>query len=274
MSKSQAEQNPCLLEAYLFSKPYGSQRYENFLKEEFLNDLLCAFGKEIPLFKDADKSPKLSIKFNNIYTSYNSYILRHFAQPRTCADVTLTAEIFEDGSARFFIPLERANQGRLIRHDLYPDSKYIAEFNQILDNFIKSYDLVNIVDAYHLFSTFFILFNQYMDFMKSRGIAGQSNVRMRVKDCWRVLLYLNDDNYIQYIKKHGLPICQKDCIEIPEFRDGHAIPIGRDRESAIQLVAFLLQYLGYPMSHQIKSFPEGLTQYLFLLSKQSSERPE
>jgi len=274
MSKSQAEQNPCLLEAYLFLKPYGAQRYEGFLKEKFLNDLLAAFRKEIALFEGVDKSPELSIKFNNICTSYNSYILRHFVQPRTCTNVTLTVEIFNDGSAKFFIPLVNIYQGGVVGSDFYGDSKSLREFNQILDKFTSPVDSIKIIDAYQLFYVFYILFNQYVDFMNNRGIIGDLNVRMRVKDCWKVLLYLDDESYVQYIKDHGLPICQKDYIEIPEFYDGHAISTGRDRKSARLLLAFLLQFLGYPMSHQIKSLPEGLTQYLFLLSKQSSERPE
>jgi len=274
MSKSQAEQNPCLLEVYLFLKPYGAKRFEGFLKEEFLNDLQAAFRKEVPLSKDADKFPGVSIKFDNIYTSYNSYILRHFIEPQTCTNVTLTVELFGDGSAKFFIPLENINQGRLVRHDIYGNSGCIGEFNQILDGFISSFDLLNIIDAYHLFCVFYVLFNQYVDFINSKKIVGQLNVRLRIKDCWKVLLYLNDESYVQYIKDHGLPICQKDSIEVPEFFNGRAISVGRDRKSAVQLVASLLQYLGYPMSHQIKSFPDGFSQYLFLLSKWSSERRE
>ncbi len=269
MSKGQKEQNSCFLEIYLFFKPFNSFTFKDFLQKSFFLNMQKVLNEDVTIFGKDAKSIKGGISFNNIYTSFDSYILRHFQRPSAGIDVTLTIEIFRNGNAKFLIPFEKLQPGIEGQSHVYEYSEYIGEFEDLIHYHIPNpQNLLNVVDAYKVFFIVSILFGKYIEFLKGHKIPGSLYLRMRVSNCWRVLLYFDDEAYIHYIKEYGLPICQKESIEVPQFSEGHAIPIEVKSNSILNPIVFLFQFLGYPLSHQIDSFHD-IAQYMFGLSKSS-----
>ncbi len=251
MSKYQDEQNICFLEAYFYTKPSQHFFFDNFYSKTFFNKLKNTFSAPTTLIAEPMKA---SFPFNSIYSSFNSYILRYLGEPRNSIDLGFTIEVFESGSAKMLIPL--AQHDINTDHNKLPntlqDSSIYRKFKRIV--FENRGGYLRLIDGYNFFCMVAILFNQYYQLLREEKFQKGLLARFRLTNTWRTILYLDDENYLKFLEEHGLPICLKSDVEIPEFTRGNAILIDKLTHPDINLACVLIESLGYPIS----LFPESL----------------
>lgn len=259
MSELQSNQRHCFLEAYFMTFPLDSFYFSNFYTKEFFSETKEVFSTPVPfILKDITSQ----IGFNSSYSSVDSYILRHTTYDNS-VDFGLTVEIFENGNAKIFIPTSNlpSSMGHLL---VFKDS---IHFNKFLKLILQESQFIRVIDGYHLFISFVTLFSQYYNLLRNHEFNNDLLVRFRITESWRTLLYFDNEQYLSFIEKSGIPLCLKSELELPEFYKGKGIHVENpDQNSSFSLVGYLFEALGFPIS----AIPEtmyGLGKYIVGLSK-------
>ncbi len=120
---------------------------------------------------------------------------------------------------------------------------------------------VDVIDGFQLFTSFGIVFNQYVKLLRSEGYRGQLLARFRVTNAWRKVLFMDHSSYLEFVEKYGYPIGQKSHVEVPEFRSGRNIIVDTRMDAYIKPFAFLIEGLGLP-AHALAKCIRGLPDYL------------
>jgi hypothetical protein len=263
MSNLQAEQRQCFLEAYFYISPFETFRFRDFYRKQFIDELREVFSTPVS-FIAAPMTACLS--FDNLHTSSRSYVLRHLPQRRTSIDLGLTIELFESGNMKMLIPMPQLPTAFPLDSlpEIYQDSVHYETFLDMLTEDESKF--VKVIDGYTFFVSFIILFNQYCRLLKGHKVRKGLKARFRFSESWRTLLYFDDEQYLDFLKEYGLPICLKSEIEILEFNDGRGIPIELEQSSALFSISIMYQALGFPLAFVPESM-YGLGKYVVGLSK-------
>lgn len=261
ISQLQAEEHQCWLEAYFYTLPFDRFRFNDFHTKGFFHKLQEIFSTPVPLIALPYQG---HILFSNCYTSDRSYILRELPKPTDCIRLGLTVELFENGNVKMLIPVPSLPSTQIgVFTPLYAESvHYKAFLNMILQHGPQ----LRVIDGYRLFTIFAVLFGQYCDLLKNQHCGYALKARLKFSECWRTLLYLDDGQYLEFLKEHGLAICPKSHIEIPEFRAGNGIPATLEQSSGTYLICRMYEALGLPLAFVSESM-YGLGNYIQGLSK-------
>lgn len=256
MSKLQADSNQCLLEAYFWGTPFRQIRFEDFHTKEFFAQLKSSFGTQVPILV---KEITSDLGLNKLSSGGSSYLLRQ-RQPGQELMLGLTLEIFGNGSMRLFFPMPQINivDGNDPTQIAYTKSQYFKQFMGIIPQDDRKF--LRVIDGYKLFTIIHVLIGQYCRFLESKNSDAEILMKVRLSDCWRTLLYLDDSSYLDFIKENGLPIGSKSEVEFPAG-EGYGLPIKLVPNSATTIICNLYEALGLPLPFMEDSL-SGIGKYL------------
>ncbi len=232
----------------IFLSPYPLGMIERFelTSQDGLEHLLKRSRETIPLVKGGNEAslPLGYLPFQQGRAMLNSVFLKQInTNANQITQNSLSMELFDDGRARFFIPLHiikvtdgqrvssevRARQVRAILEDhLHQDSDfYLAKF----------FDLTS------LWQAVLVLANFYLDWVKDDlPLIHNFRVLIRGKGLWRTVAFVDDDRWAEHVRTFHIPLMANDEVKIPEERrEGAIIETG---ESLASLWGTLLPLIG------------------------------
>lgn len=271
-SNSQS-QTDIFLEFYVFLNN-SKFRFKDFHSKNFFENIKNHFNKEIEIIPSPDDNKAFSgnITFKNILPSYNSYILRN----KSSTNVYNNIELFNDGNFKLLMNLpilsqKNSNSNRLNFYPYDSESSYKSFNKDLYDyfgEFLNKFDkddkkVLQIIDANEFIPSFIIIVNLYKKLLKDHNYDDELLIRIKLRNCWRTVLFFDNIEYINYIEKNDLPICLKNEIELPEFTNfNHFIYNIKDLESWI-FIHFILEALGFPLIHEVEFYIESLRDFVF-----------
>ena len=239
-SVGQAKEDVAHVELYMFPSPLDSFQFPLFKEEQFFNSLAkAAFDTSTVKLVDGESPIEmtLGLGLNNILTSHDSYILR----PVNCESITrkgLTLELFKNGGVKVLMPLNQFKMNS--PPEKYSDSiileklldKYAPSLNG-MDSFdSRSSDkrdlndvllFVRLLDGEELILVMMYICSFYRSILVNNGLEDGIDIgfRARVNNCWRKVIFFNDDTFLDFVEKYELPCNPKDNVEMPRFVDGN-----------------------------------------------------
>ena len=133
-----------------------------------------------------------SLLFSNIYSAYDSYILRNTENKHYRTEqIGCSVEIFKNGNFKFILPINIINIDD------------IDECNNFYDEKLKICDIASSM------LNFNTVLNQYKRLLKKHDFNGKMYIRLNLKNCLYLTTYLDDDEFKKYISKNDIPISFK-----------------------------------------------------------------
>jgi hypothetical protein len=201
----------------IFVSPYPLGLIDKF--EEFLDDDLENF---LVLSKDQLHIMKIhsdpvtgNIPFNSCQPTHCSVILRQ-TTPSLAAYNSLSMELFIDGRAKFFIPIQ-----------------YLSDFKKMVLNQIESQEVKELLwsiwredkemhtnhlhffDIAQLWLVIACLFTYYFEWLKHEPLLDELKISIIADGVWRSVPFFDDDKWAEHIKKFGLPVMLNKSVQIP-----------------------------------------------------------
>ncbi len=237
MPEWQVKEKKCFLEAYFYALPFDAFKFSDFFSNNFFDKFRRNFSE--PFIYEPDKPNKqVKILFNNFYTSYNSYILRHIPINISPIVINLTLELFENGNLKMFIPVPNISPSIHTNYEFCNNDFWETLIRKIKQRTFK------VIDGHKFFVLFATLFNQYRKFLKENGFQNFLKARYKLSQTFGTLVYFDDGGYVDSLQRNP-PICIKQEIEIPEFNNGNLIPIDIEQDSAeISIMNVIFRSLG------------------------------
>jgi hypothetical protein len=252
MSKQQKEKDLAFIELYFFTLPIATKFFSNFYSMEFADSLRRHFLKPVNFIENLPLSSNIDITF--FQASSGSYILRPEQAKYNPQLITVIIEIFEDHSCKIILPIE----------ELAPKA---AANNLHLTEILKKIDPIptRIMDGYTFTIRFLTIVEQYIALVASQSKDIKLGFRIKLTNIWNKVLYIDDEGYLEYVKKHGLPLSLKDEIEMPEFKGTLRFEFN-DRPNAITLLRYIYEALGVP-GYEMPEFFNNFGNFINSLQK-------
>jgi hypothetical protein len=244
----------------IFLSPYPPEMIERFeiTSQDGLERLLKRSRTPIPLVSEDEKEsrPLGNVPFQQGRAMLNSVFLKQInPNANQVIQNSLSMELFDDGRARFFIPLQtmkvidgetvssevRSRQARVVLEELLRQDNdlYLAKF----------FDLTS------LWKIVLTLANFYLDWMKDDlSLIHNFRAVLHGKELWRTVAFVDDDRWAEHVRTFHLPIMANKEVEIPEERrEGFLIDIN---ESPKALWSVLLPLVGLMFGLPIETLQE------------------
>ncbi|MBN2541826.1 ATP-binding protein [bacterium] len=255
------------MEMYFYVLPFDKQKYRDYHSAKFFDDLKEAFSQAPDYVTDPGKN---DIVFQNIFTSVNSYVIRHVQQDDKASDYTgLTLELFENGNAKVVIPIPKLPT--IFPFVFIPDIFQESELYKVFLDRMSEEDakVLRIINGFKFFMVFATVFHQYCTLLHNHNFSKGLNVRLRFTDLRGALVFFDDAEYLNLVEKWGYPTCQKERIEIPPFRDGNLIQINAEQDSLYSLLGIVFEALGFSLGMAPENL-YGLSNVIQGLSKSTA----
>ena len=202
MTNSESEEP--ILEIYVNTKPFNKWFIEDFNKKDFIR--MFSGSKTV---KEGETSFNTHIPFDTLSTFHQGIYLRQIRN-KDLAFNGLTFEMDVFGNAKFFIPLERL--------DFSSMEAYLRECtSSAMTGYSKGIYNIRILDGGKLFSLIIGLLNLHEDFLTQINFPNDLEVKFRLSNCHRTLLFFRSEKFVDYIEKNGLPICMKEIQYFPNL---------------------------------------------------------
>ncbi len=225
LGMTEAEFEEPTLEIYVNTQPFNKWVIEEFNKKDFLR--IFSDSKEI---KDSVTSVNLHIPFDTLSTFHQGISLRQMYS-RDLAFNGLTFELDVFGNARFFIPLERLDLSRMDAYLSKCLSSVVGRYSGGIEN-------IKVLDGGKLFTLIVGLLNLYEEFLSQINFPNNLEVKFKLSNCHRTLLFFESESFVDYIEKNGLPICMKESQYFPQF----PVAVGNDElKNTDRLLHLLVQ---------------------------------
>lgn len=273
-TKGQGESDQAYLEMYLFPTPFDSFVFKDFFESSFFKAVSIPFFQGLNLSfqdKDIELNSNIGIGFNSIYTSYDSLVIRPIIDDEIIYKGT-TIELFRNGNMKVLISLYRFKLYSAPNY--YSDSNFLkyllTRFDLNNDNFSEQHtdiqDILfnqsnssrdrsnfsnhfNLIDGHELILILAFIVIAYQKIIEENGYqSAQLGFRARFDNCWRNLIFLENEEYLEEVKKYNIPTPPKSDIEIPKFIDGKYFKFPNEKFLFLQIFQHLLEGIGMPRS--------------------------
>ena len=201
------------LEIYCVIYPVGSLFLKRFRNLEYLEKLRTFINSPTKLF---GKKISIGINFDVIEASEDSIIFRQIINKERLGLLTLTFQIFRNGNAKIMIPLQMIDPesladehaGRFLLKSVLNDEDYerALAFNESIFKFI---------DGIKMFISFICLLGKYIEIVKKEKWGGDLLLHYKVKDCFRHIFWFENEEFVEYIRTWGPPICLRNEFNLP-----------------------------------------------------------
>jgi hypothetical protein len=211
---SEAEENVSYLELILLPDPLG---YTNqFVKLKF--DEIVELLREPP-----DPKPMMCLKFDNFFAMADGIIAR-YVYDNDPYNLTPTWKFYQNGFSKILIPFSNTIIDELVFREWLRGYRQESAFIKLLEKgrFTSNF----VIDINPLFSVVIAILNQNRDLLEKSGIQGSYFAKTGAHNIWRRIPFVDTKLFINFIKRHGIPVIQFD----EEYS-----PPGKTFESLIQL---------------------------------------
>lgn len=232
----------------IFVSPYPLGLIERFevTSQSGLERLLKRSQETIPLVRAGDEKPLQlgKIPFQQGRAMLNSVFLKQIStNANQITQNSLSIELFDDGRARFFIPLSIIN---VLNGETVASEVTSRQVRAVLEDHLRQDNdlyLAKFFDLTSLWKAAVLMANFYLDWVKDDlPLIHNFRVLLRGKGLWQTVAFVDDDRWAEHARTFHLPIMAKNEVKIPEERrEGAIIDIDESPES---LWAMLLPLIG------------------------------
>lgn len=215
---SKAEEDTPWVELYLSPYPWGSlEMPQEWGTCSHLDALLQLSGtlQTLPL-RDGAHFGTGNVPFDTAQVSADSILLRQAGQ-RSFAFNTLTAQLFDDGRARFFmqLPGERTlPPDAIVRLNSGTARAVLAGLHSRDLEVLRFFDVGTTWMAIALLASFYQAW-LHQDFPTNSPDLANLRGAIRLSGVWRLVPFHDSEAWGQYVQRFGLPITLQDTIELP-----------------------------------------------------------
>jgi hypothetical protein len=204
-----------------------------------------------------------NIPFNSGKITHRSFILRQ-VQPENIALNTVTIELFNDGRAKFLLPID-------FMQPIQEGSIKSDRLRWLLESYnADQLDLLRFFDVGRLWGviSYVLTFHQlWLDQKQSIDLR----VAVTLKNIWQSVPFVDSDDYATYIEECGLPISQTDLINLPD-NSGYGMILSQEPNKSFwpMVASIIAQAFGLPTEllassytkfvfshHSLKAMPGG-----------------
>lgn len=259
---NRSQQHQGWLEIYLMIYPPGSLFVTKFTRQRYLENLKVFVNSPTKLF---GKAISIGMNFDVVEGSENSVIFRQVVQKEFLRFLTLTFQIFRDGNAKIFIPLQivapeflaTKETGDFLLRSILNDDDYnrAVTFNESNYTFI---------DGTKMCTSFICLVGKYIEFLKKEKWRGDLLLHFKVRNCLRNIFWFDHPEYLGYVKTWGPPICLRKEFELPGriernyFKDR----VPRTNRGFFPYFARILSSFGLLFEPAIETVSRSLAEYI------------
>ena len=213
------------LEIYVNTVPFNHFMITDFFERENLDRILQQFNGDFTITENVHNiSFDCNMKFDSLNTYYDSVSIRYLEQ-QNLAYNGLTVEIDIAGNLKLLIPLNQKNY----------DSEPLAEryTNVITRSQENSISSIRFLDGRQIFGAILGLINNYVKYLDEKGYGDRLEFKLRLRNCWRTTIYIDNEKFIEHVENFGFPICGKAEQYFPmypismDFQDIKSHPITR-----------------------------------------------
>lgn len=214
----QAEEGQGWLNIFLSPYPIGGIKRFDMLSYEGIEKLIKLSQSPIKNYlRDGTELGSGNLPFNSGQLAFGSVILRQ-VEPQNSAFSSLTTQLFVNGRAKFFIPLERvqvlqeteALNSSTINNILKNIQTADPELNTMTLRFFKLAKLWGIVIN---------LLNYYQEWLgKATLPTNEFLVAISMEGVWRSVPFCDADQWGEHVNKFGLPVLNKNSLSFPETK--------------------------------------------------------
>ena len=235
------------LELYIYINNPKSILFEDFYFEEFFEKLKENFNSEIEIMKDIPVTPARF--FDNIYSSIDSYILRHvYDNPPLQTGVTL--ELFKEGHLKLILPFNIYNT-----HSLNGEYESLIYYDSLINEELENLRIIDLAEA--IFS-FQIILEQYKRLLVEYNCEYELNIKFKFKNFNSITPFMDSQEYMDFIYENGMPINLKTSIDIPN--KGYLVYSFKDFD-VFSLAVNIISATGFSR-HLIDVITRGFANYL------------
>jgi hypothetical protein len=245
---------------YLIPYPLQSLHFLE-LNNEALRKLREHFATDYTLSKGR---LTMGIPFQVMQCSFDSVILRQ-AESKQLAYITLTAKLFRDGAAKFFIPFQYLTRETIIGSH-YASSKTLDELVSRLNDFSQ----FRILDGFKMFTSFMILTGKYIEFLRTRGVIEPDLlVAYELQGTGRHILFLDSPAFTKQLDDYGVPVCCENGALLPPTleKNGMMTKIDKEMTSLMHDFGLICEYFGVFRGTLAESLGEGYGEYIVQTSQ-------
>jgi len=232
----------------IFVSPYPLGLIERFevTSQSGLERLLKRSRETIPLVRGDGEAPLPLgyLPFQQGRAMLNSVFLKQInTNANQITQNSLSMELFDDGRARFFIPLRII---RVIDGERVSSEVRSGQVRAILEEHLRQDPdlfVAKFFDLTALWQAVLVLTNFYLDWVKDDlSLIHNFRVLIRGKGLWRTVAFVDDAHWAEHVKTFHLPLMANDEMKIPEERrEGAIIDLN---ESPVSLWNTLLLLMG------------------------------
>lgn len=277
-SKASSESRQGFLEVSLFPLPFNASRLNAFESTDFFHRVAEIFFNGANFSFDLDdnyrKEISLTLGFNNIQSGSDHILIRPI-KTNSIIDKQTSAQLYRNGGFKFMFPLSRFNvnsppeyykESVILNYILdkfspiqtvtktrghfgLPYSDRPTDYNEderVPTEFIKYLTAIDGVEIMLTISVFIGLYKTIIS--EFPGAFGEKfGLRAKGVNLWRNFLFFDSEQYLESIKKYGIPVCPYSDIEIPRFLPGHfyETEIGDD-STLFELYEVIMEGIGIP----------------------------
>lgn len=201
-----------------------------------------------------------NLPFNSGQPTLDSVILKQ-VQPGNLVYNNLTVKLFNNGAAKFFVPIQYFPLSSILRDSDPTKSSHFRLLGNIL-GLEKEAAVLKFVDLSQMWSSIATLITFYQTWLGKETWLLGFKFGMELRGVWRSVAVMDDPKWVEHIEKFGVPIINHDCIKIPnQIGEGVLLDSSQGFElekTWIRLCTTLGQEFGLPGEVLVGLFSEYL----------------
>ena len=170
--------------------------FEDFYTPNFMDRLKNNFNEDVKILSD-EVNINVNLKFSNIFSSFDSYILRYIDSDFRTSNIGCAIELFNNGSFKFIMPFNLINIT-----DIPKDISYFYDYN------------LNICDLSFSMIVFETVIKQYVRLLTETDFKEDMIIKFNLKNCYNSTPYFKSEEFKEYLFENDIPILFKDKYEI------------------------------------------------------------
>jgi len=264
---SKAEMENGWVKIFVSPYPFGLIEKFGLFFDENMEKLISLSQKPLHIMGVDSASISGNMPFNFCQLTAGSAILRQI-NPTHAAYNSLSVELFVDGRARFYIPIQYL-------HDIKKRELAQIESEEVKETLRNIWredremhtEHLRFFDIGQLWLQIALLFTYYLEWLKEEPLLDELKIAIIVEGIWRSVPFFDDSQWAAHVKKFGLPVILENDFRIPSDI-GHGFTISsRNLEDGVPGWMMVLSLVCFAFGLPTESFAGSLGSAIAKASK-------